>query len=248
MVEDNETKREGLSLPLLAAAMLVGAVIVLGLVLSAQALLSDGDETSTPPPPTSTSTTPSPTGQSGEESVCGLEGHEKSGGLSTAPDASWKLVEGVAIPSVEGSGPGVVEDDGFRYCYARTREGAVLAVANFSGMAHKPSLEPKVIDKLMAPGPGRDIAKESATTPASSSSPDDSLRIQIAGVRLVTYSSSEATVDLLLRASNGKYMAQQLDVRWVEGDWRVVIADNGELTAQPRSVPDATGYLTWSGA
>lgn len=249
--EEPVGETSGPSWTLIGAVLVVGVVVAMGVILSIQGLRSD-DDRPVASSPSSSSQAPT-TGST--ESVCGLRGHEKSGRLTKAPDATWSLIEGFAVPSSRVAGPGEVDDDGFRYCYARTPEGAALSAANFIGVGSKggPERESKILEHLVAPGPGREtLEKRASSSPVAeddgtaSSNPDT--RIQIAGLRMSSYTDSEANLEILMRANNGSYVAQQFELRWAEGDWRVAFGDDGTALSEPRSVADATGFLPWSGA
>ena len=234
----------GPSWSLIGAALVVGVVVAMGVVLSIQGLRGEDDAEE---PPTSAATSQSSASPSTTTaSVCGLPGRETAGTVNRAPTAEWALVDGFAVPSVKSAGPGKVEGDGFRFCYAQTREGALTAAANFVGVSGDPELAKKVTDKLIAPGPGREVARRSAA--GTSGTGSDGPRVQVAGFKMVSYSAESSTVEILLRGSNGEYVVQQLPLRWTEGDWRLELADNGGPLAEPRSVPSAAGYVEWSGA
>lgn len=236
---DDENGRRGLGL----AAMVIGAVVVLGLILGGIALLGGNDD----PDPAPTTTSSAPTAQSDSDSVCGLKGHETSGTLNRAPEADWQLVNKIAVPTVEGSGPGTVEDDGFRYCYARTPEGALLFSANFLAMGSDPRFEERLVEHLLAPGPGRERAQTAAGQGRGDA--EDS-GVQVAGFRMKNYTDEEATVDVLMQVVSGggsAYAYQQFDLRWTDGDWRLITADDGGPRSDPQPVPDAAGFIPWSG-
>lgn len=221
---------------LLAAALVVGVVVAMGVILSVRGFTGDDADSTTAAP----SSAPTDT----NDSVCGLPGNENSGSLSAAPTATWTLIADFAVPATK-AGPGVVQEDGLRHCYAHTPEGVVLAAANFAGMDRDPTRTAQVADKLIAPGPGREIRRQASEETTATTTPDP-LRLQIAGVQVITYSGSASTVDLLMRGTDGKYVAQQFEMVWAEGDWRLAISDDGQLKSEPRSVPDATGHLPWS--
>lgn len=245
MADDSSSSEEkSLSWTLVAALLVVGLIVVVGVILSISGLRGDDGEGASPPTASSSSSTTSTGADS--DSVCGLPGHESSGALNEAPDATWSLLDGFAVPATK-AGPGEVEEDGFRYCYAHTPEGAVLAAANFMGVASVPDLHSKVVEQLIAPGPGQKALRQS-DPPSSSSSSAPEMRVQIAGLRLDTYSDDHASLTLLIRGSNGGFIAQPFDLRWAQGDWRVVVADDGTSKTEPRSVPDDAGFLAWSGA
>lgn len=238
-VDDEST---GASKKFIASAVVVAAIVVLGLVLSLTNLLGGKTE---PTPTSAPSPSPSASGTSSEASVCGLTPVEMSGTVATAPTATWALVGTTAAPSIKGQGPGKIEEDGFRFCYARTPSGALLAASNLMAMGSEaPLLGKKINQRLTVPGPGRDAAL--AQPPASADS--SGVRIQIAGFRINRYDGKTADVDLAIRTSTGVIAAQVFTLKWVEGDWKVVLADSGDLPSRMSQLPNLSGYIAWSGA
>ncbi|MFB9957169.1 hypothetical protein [Cellulomonas denverensis] len=43
------------------------------------------------------------------------------------------------------------------------------------------------------------------------------------------YDGRNASVDVVIRASNQALLAQMIDLTWVEGDWKVALADDGQM-------------------
>lgn len=231
----------------IAAALVVAIVLVLGTFLAVRAAstndpgpttLNAGEPTaSAEPDPEATEATTDP-------SVCGLEGVELEGTVTATPIAEWSLIGTTAAPSVEGAGPGVVEESGLRYCFARTPEGAVLAAANMLALGEEQSVREGFIEHLVASGPGRDAFRESSRDPDATSS---QVRVQTAGFNLLEYTGDTATVDLAIRTSNDTVGAVAYSLVWEEGDWRVRFRDDGTLWNLPVQLPDLTGYIPWSG-
>lgn len=87
--EIKSEESEGPSRSLWLAALLVGAIVIAGVVLSVRGVLRDDPE-STATPTTSTSSPASPA-EGEDASVCGLKGHERSGSSPMHPglDGSW---------------------------------------------------------------------------------------------------------------------------------------------------------------
>ena len=153
-VDDEST---GASKKFIASAVVVAAIVVLGLVLSLTNLLGGKTEpTNTSAPSPSTTATASSSATPSDASVCGLTPVEMSGTVSTAPTATWALVGTTAAPSIKGQGPGKVEEDGYRSCYARTPTGALLAAANYTALGSYGPLRKKFYEEATVPGPGRD--------------------------------------------------------------------------------------------
>lgn len=243
--EQNPYTRPGF----VVAALAVAVVLILAAVLGYRTLTGPEEEERTAPPTAtapSTSTAPTETPSvAGVDSVCGLEAVELDGTLTAAPaDTEWELVGTTAAPSVEDHGPGVVEANGFRSCFAHTPAGALLAAANVAAMGSDPDLASSVAQNLFAKGPGRDVAL--STTPPGNAG--GGVRVQIAGFRILNYAGTEASIDLALRGSNGVLGAQVFDLVWEDGDWKIQIAPDGQLPTDLAVLPDLTGYILWAGA
>ncbi|MFC3297718.1 hypothetical protein ACFOD2_16145, partial [Clavibacter michiganensis subsp. insidiosus] len=162
----------------------------------------------------------------GAASVCGLPGYEETSSLDTAPKTTWKLVGTVAVPDdPQGAGPGITGSNGIRSCYAHTATGALYAVANYLGQATDGRLKSHIAE-LVAPGPGKDAA--AAKAGASSSS---SVRLQISGFKIESYSPSETTVDVAaaVTSQGNALVSMPMILKWVDGDWKFELADDGTL-------------------
>lgn len=227
----------------IASAVVVGIIILLGVGLAVSNLWSGRVEPPAPttPPvvasPRATATTAAPLA-----SICGLPGYEPTGTLTKAPTATWTLVGTTAAPKTDAAGPGQVDQDGYRNCYAHTPEGALLAGANFLAMSSKPDLAKRVAEGSVAPGPGRDRAL------AAPSNSGGGTRIQTMGFRVLSYTGDKASIDIAFRTSNGAYAAIVWELVWSDGDWKFRLTDSGELVNQPVQLKDLGGYVPWSGA
>ena len=224
---------------ILAAAVI--AVIILAAIIVAVTSLSRGSTNPTTAPTTPAPST-SPTGDAADASICGLPGFETESTLTSAPETDWELVGTVAAPTdPTESGPGVIDDAGFRSCYAHTAKGALYAAANFAAMGSDATFGPRLVE-LVAPGPGRD---ELASEPITSSSPT---RAQIAGYSIGAYSSDAVTVDLVLNYADGRLVSIPLKLVWAEGDWKILLTATGDFPLAPAELENLGGYTPWSGA
>lgn len=233
-------------------AVIVSAALLLVLIVLAVWLLTR--EPAAPPtaarPTPTAAVTPSaqPSAPASHEagSVCGLGPAESSGTLTRAPAGTdWTLVGSVAAPSVPGAGPGDVGDDGLRTCYAPTPTGAVVAAANVVAMGSVPGLLRPLTEKMTAAGEGRQAALERLD--AEPSGPGVPARYQIRGFRLLDYTGGRAAVDVAVAVDDGVLGSVPLRLAWQDGDWKVVLTDDGRLGTAPAPVPDLTGYTLWSG-
>lgn len=240
--EQNPFTRPGF----IAAAVLVALVVVLGIVIAiVNATRSDDPdptpEPSSPSPTTSAAPTSEPSHVAGGASVCGLEGEELSGTLSTAPAADWAYQGTTAYPTSSEFGPGETTAGGVRYCFQHSPTGALFMAANAITQGSDPSISAEWVEYVYAPGPHREHLLS-----AGAAQETEGTRASIAGFRLLSYDGESARVDLAVRASTGgdtATLSAVYDLVWIDGDWKV-----STDTAQPldvAAVPDIAGYVAW---
>lgn len=237
MSEDSTAPGEGARTHRMwVAAGIVAAIVIAAVVISWQ-IAARPD----PPGPAE----PSASTESGPVGGCPESPVQLSGTLTTAPDTTWVLVGTMAAPNVEDAGPAVVDEDGYRHCYARTPTGALVAAANLVAMGSIPELADRLAEDGMMPGPLRDRAL--ASPEPGSGSPSNS---QLRGFRLVSYDGDSAVVDLGVQAANGGYGSIMVTLIWHEGDWRYGVRGEGadqELSVTISWPPSLAGYLRWAG-
>jgi hypothetical protein len=224
----------------LGAAVVLVLIVVLGLTLTLTNLFGGHTDKPSAAPPSSTQV--AHTG--GDASLCGLDQVQLTGTVISAPKATWSLVGTIAAPSIKGQGPGRVDDDGYRNCFARTPTGALLAAANLAALGSDRAIAKKFNDLSLVPGPGRDVLLRKPVTGES----DSSVRIQIAGFRVLRYTGDQADIDIAIRTSRGAVGADVINLAWSGGDWKWRVADDGNPLNQPAQLPNLAGYIPWSGA
>jgi hypothetical protein len=64
---------------------------------------------------------------------------------------------------------------------------------------------------------------------------------------LKSYSPEKANVDLAMEASNGVLGHAVLPMEWIDGDWKLAVADSGEMVNDFSQVRDLSGFIPWSG-
>lgn len=223
----------------IAAAIVVAAIVVAGVVVVVGVLAG---APAGEPTPTGTGTNDAVS--EGDRSVCGLEAFEAESSLTSAPDNEWELVGTVAAPTSPSVGPGVVDDDGFRSCFAHTAEGALFAAVNYFALSSDAKYKDRIAE-LFAPGPGRDAAIEAARDAADPSN----ARIQVAGFKVNSYSAASAVIDVAwsVTTEGGQLVSLPLSVVWVDGDWKIELLDNGQLRFTSATLQSLGGYIVWAG-
>ncbi|PVZ93287.1 hypothetical protein DDQ50_16440 [Amnibacterium flavum] len=92
------------------------------------------------------------------------------------------------------------------------------------------------------PGPGRDAALLAETVRG-----DRGISGQIAGVQVLSYTEDEAVVDTAFQLRTGELVGFAIALRWVEGDWKVLLTDKGQPPYRPVLLQSLGGYVPWSG-
>lgn len=244
--DENQTQSPFTRPGFIAAAIVIALIVVLGIVIGIANVVRD-DNTETEPSPAPATTTTAPTAEpsevAGGTSVCGLEGVvAETARLSTAPDAEWEYQGTTAYPTSPTYGPGATEDNGVRYCFQHSPEGALFMAANAIAQGSDPSVGPEWVDYALAEGPYR----EELLSDMGSATDTEGTRLAIAGFRLLHYDGETARVDLAVRGSaEGQTITLSgiYELVWQDGDWKIS-AD----VAQPLdmgTIPDVTGYIPW---
>ena len=228
----------------LLGAVLVGVLVLAAILIGVSSLWGGGDEGTAPVASATPSSSPSPSSTVDAEtaSVCGLEGYEEDGTLTAPPVTEWVIVGTMAAPERADVGPGLTSDDGLRSCFAHTVEGALFATANLWASGTDARLSDLAIDRLTVPGPGRDAAM-AADIPTSNTG----LSIQIAGFKVLSYTGTDATIDTVCKLNTGQLVSFPMALKWVEGDWKTVVTDDGQPPYRPVNLTSLGGYIAWAG-
>lgn len=243
----------------LAAAAVLGVLVVLAVVL---AIIGPGDDGTRGATPEATSSS-APSGSASESS--GSSGSQQGGsacGLAagsqqiptSAPEADWELVGTVAAPSAPDTVGPADTRDGVRRCFAASPTGALFAAVNFVATTSDADLRADAVRQLAARGAGRTAALKAATATGGSSGNGgngggaSSTKFQVAGFAVLNADDRASAVELAFRANTGALIRLPVSLRWEQGDWKVVLPPDGDLYAALGSLPDLTGYIPWSGA
>lgn len=228
----------------IAAAIVVGIIVLAAIIVLVTSVIRGGGEPNAAP---TSSATPTPTASqdSADASVCGLEGFEEESTLTAAPENEWELVGTVAAPTdPDGAGPGVT-DDGFRSCYAHTAEGALFSAVTWFALSSD-ARNISRLPELVEPGAGRDAAIAAANGATSAPS---GTRLQVAGFKVNSYDGQEAVIDVAwtVTSEGGALVSLPTVLHWVDGDWKIVLTDSGDLPYTASPLANLGGYTPWAG-
>jgi hypothetical protein len=240
-VSVNETRRPFARRGFIAAATVIGIVVLAAIVVIVSSVVRAAHHSAAAPTPT---TTPTSEQSSSDKSVCGLSGFESKSSLTSAPTNKWDLVGTVAAPTdPDGAGPGSIKD-GFRSCYAHTAEGALFASVTYVALASD-ARNISDLASLLAPGQG----KEAAIAAATSAPSPTSIRLQVAGFKVNSYDAHEAVIDVAwsVTSSGGALVSFPTVLDWDDGDWKIVLASDGQPPFASSPLQNLGGYIPWSG-
>lgn len=234
-MSDYETERRT-SRSLIGAAVVV-ALVVVALVVVLVARLGGNDEDGGTAQPTTSA-------PSDSDSACGLEAGPQ-GVPTTAPEAEWELVGTFAVPTSPEIGPGE-SDEGIASCFAHSVTGAVFAAVNYLGASTDPSVDSAALVRARAVM--NEAAERLLQEPEAAT--DGNATYQLAGFRVADSTPDRATIDLVVRSTEGPTSGQLFSLTftlaWTDGDWRVAIPDSGQPPTS--AVSSLAGYVEWSGA
>ena len=217
--------------------------------------LDPADQPAAVPGPTSAGSTPSGSALSGAAGAPGAPAAPASGPgtdqrLPTAPpaDVSWQLWNGLALPFSRSAGPVTVQGDvvaGF----ARTPTGALLAAVHAVGRraaATDPGWR-AVAANLLAPGAGRDAWVAARARVQLATPPPPGTFAQLAGFQFVSWTLTDAALQLATRNPGGDFGVVTVHVTWLDGDWRLVLAPDGGDASSKQRAPSLAGFIAWGG-
>jgi hypothetical protein len=222
------------------AAAFVGGLVLIGLVLLL--VKPGGDDDSNGGGAKQNATAPTPVHKDPNASMCGLPAGSQQV-PAVAPEAQWELVGTIAAPTEPKSiGPSIKEGKR-RLCFAHSPTGALFAAVNFIATTQAANGDPAIVRELTAEGAARDkLIREAAGSALSSSG-----GVQVAGFRVISYSSDETTIDLALTVRDKGDARLPLSLRWERGDWKIIIATAEGPYAGLESLDNLSGYVPWSG-
>jgi hypothetical protein len=226
------------------AVLVASAVIVM--------VMRGSDETATP------SRTPSttPPASTGPDAVSTPEPSDEFG------DVTWTDVHGLALPVSTAHGP--TDTAGGRAArFSHDRPGAILAAVHISARAtavggpavFRLTIRDQVVgedtDELLA-NVETDYEQRRTQAGHAAGEPLPDSQAALAGYRTDSATPSTASLRLLMSspgtAAQGTiYVAFQLEVRWIGGDWRLLAPPAGQWSNNTAQVTSTTGYVAFPG-
>ena len=227
------------------AAIVMAFIVIFGIAIVFINAAKDDPDLASHESTESSSTTSPPAGTEpvGGASICGLKGVVLEGTLPKAPETQWEYQGTTAYPVSAKYGPGAVSDEGYRYCFQHSPEGALFTAANAVVQATDPSTIGNWLNYFIASGPYRDalLNQEAPGTPNTGT------RVEIAGFRFLSYTGEAAKVDIGIKGSTAGQtvtLSMVYALTWEDGDWKLIVSDpNSPIDVA--NIPNLSGYTVW---
>lgn len=170
---------------------------------------------------------------------------------SSAPaGVTWSIYQTVALPSLPGAGPAKV-NGAIATGYAHTPLGALLADANEGNryLLAPDSEWRSAATAMLLPGAGRDawVNLRAAHPYGARGAAASDVLAQIAGFQFVSYTPSDAVIQIATRDSTGALQVGSDHVSWDGSDWRYVPAPDGSQDSNVQKVDSLAGFIEWRG-
>ncbi|CAL9615065.1 hypothetical protein SUDANB108_05739 [Streptomyces sp. enrichment culture] len=239
------------------SAAFLGVVVLLSGIVALTAGRGTADDRAGAPPSRGP-LSGSPAMKDGRPDGCRTDDGSAGTPLTAPPDdVDWRALGVTRVPVSASAGPTLTQGPVW-WCFAHTPAGAVLAAhiipSHMSGRDWRTVAQEQVV-----PGRGRDLfvfkrstvrddAPDGGPDTGSGSRPGTgsgtSSAASYAGFSVPAYSGTAATVELLLKTSQG-YATTSVALRWSGGDWKVLPSGNGALHTPVKAVQGTNGHLLW---
>jgi len=173
--------------------------------------------------------------------------------LTTAPAGTvWTLVKGIALPSSPGQGPSIISGDLARG-YAHTATGALLAVVNttYRVVSAGDHEWQGMTDANLTGATGVAKWRQSRSSISTDSTPggtSDGGYSQVAGFQFLSYTPSDTVVQLISTTpGNGVLQTAPYHLVWSDGDWKLMMTDDGRFSASTQQVSSMADFIPWHG-
>lgn len=220
-------------------ATLWASAVVLVLVLGMAVLLiftpkkESGPVAGSPAPSTGAATTPP------AEEGCNVPVEDTSSTPKMPDDLRWEAKDGWTWPVSDTYGPTQREGE-FGVCYTRTAMGAALMMVNANTAMNTVGFK-EAVKQYILDSPGRDVL---LAKPDESNEP-----ISYSGFIVDSFTPDNAQVTLVFSTPDTStgFTGLPLSFRWVDGDWKQVLLDDGSMFRGQAIEPQRGDFVEWTG-
>lgn len=157
-------------------------------------------------------------------------------------DLRWAAAKGWTWPVSDTYGPTQTKN-GYGTCFARSPLGAALTAVTFNATANTLKVT-ESIDLYIMDSPGKDVSLSTLGQDSLAGAP-----AVFAGFSVDSFTPDEAqiTVVIATQTSTTGYAGIPETFRWVDGDWKLKVLDDGRFMTGPATYPVAGQFVKWAG-
>lgn len=157
-------------------------------------------------------------------------------------DITWRTLGIVQVPVSSSAGPTRFQG-ALWWCFAHTPTGAALAATVIPTQMSEPGWRTVTAQQVVS-GKGREMFEFLRSQTTDTVRRSDGSSSSYVGFDVLSYTSTAATVALLIKGSEG-FLTTSVEMRWSDGDWKVLAGSDGSLTSGLTTVQNAGRYLVW---
>lgn len=176
------------------------------------------------------------------EGECDVPAGDTSAMPDLPEDLRWKAENGWTWPVSDTYGP-TKNDDGYGVCFARSPLGAALMGVSLIAEGNTGN-QPDAIELYVAESPGKEVYRKTLTGEAPATAP-----VVFSGFIVDSFNPDEARVTLVAAnpGSSTGYVGVPETFRWVGGDWKLQVLDDGRIFQGQPTTPSAGNFISWGG-
>lgn len=183
---------------------------------------------------------PTPSETAAATGKCNVPAGDTSSKPAMPKDLRWEAKDGWTWPVSDTYGPTQTKD-GFPVCFARSPLGAALTAVSMNTTGNLINAR-KAGEVYMIPSLGRDVLLKDTPDQPGGSDPST-----FAGFIVDSFTKDEAAITLVFAtaASASGYSGFPLTFKWVDGDWKLKILDDGSTFVGQPPVPTKGSFVEW---
>lgn len=190
---------------------------------------------------------PSASQQTTESAAADGECNVPAGDTSAMPelpeDLRWEAANGWTWPVSDTYGP-TKDEGGYGVCFARSPLGAALMGVSLIAEGNTGN-QPEAIEIYIAESAGKEVYRKTLAGEAPATSP-----AVFSGFIVDSFSPDEARVTLVAAnpGSPTGYVGVPETFRWINGDWKLQVLDDGRIFQGQPTTPAAGDFISWGEA
>lgn len=195
--------------------------------------------------PVENDTAPAAAGQDGTESStdpdrCDAPVGDTSAMPEMPEDLRWEAANGWTWPVSDTYGP-TQEDNGYGVCFSRSPLGAALMGVSLIAEGNT-GVQLEAVELYVMESPGKEVYRRTLTGAAPQEDP-----AVFSGFIVDSFSPDEAQITLVVSVPGSAtgYAGIPETFRWVDGDWKLKVLDNGTIFQGQPTTPASGSFVSW---